>query len=79
MYMLFLHTRGATVRMAKKLAFFYCLLVLVIFFTNFATIENFFEKSNVQIILTLDATFVPNVTFLGPLSLRYCLEKKTVT
>jgi len=48
-------------------------LILVIFlaifagyFANFATqLKNFFRKLSARIILVLDATFVPNLTFLG--------------
>jgi len=40
-----------------------------VYFANFATINNFFSKNlSARIILVLDATIVPNLTFLGLLS-----------
>jgi len=49
------------------------------FCKNLATIKKLFQNLNVCIILVLDATFVPNLTFLGLLSPDMSFGEKTVT
>jgi len=68
--MLFLHTRGANVRVEKL-----CFLLFASFWPILAgflqilpQIKNFFQKSKCAHILILDANFVPKLTFLGLLS-----------
>jgi len=72
------HTRGATVRFCKKSALQKTTKNRPEN-ANFATIKNFSRNLSTHIILVLDATFVPNLTFLGLLSPEISFGEKTVT
>jgi len=48
-------------------------------FFNFATVKKLFKNLIVHISLVLDATFMPNLTFLGLLSSEILFGEKTVT
>jgi len=75
-YTLFLLIRGVTVRAFLE-NWRFCLFLA--FLQILPQLKTFPKNQNACIILILDATFVPNLTFLGLLNPEISFREKTVT